>query len=40
LCPTSRCPRRFTLLVSVAELRVVGTSVEARMVVLDVAKQA
>jgi putative phosphoesterase len=38
--PGSAGPRRFTLPVSVAELIVVGTSVEARVVELDVAKQA
>jgi putative phosphoesterase len=38
--PGSAGPRRFTLPVSVAELIVVGTSVEARVVELEVAKQA
>ena len=38
--PGSAGPRRFKLPVSVAELIVVGTSVEARVVELDVAKQA
>ena len=38
--PGSAGPRRFKLPVSVAELIVVGTSVETRVVELDVAKQA
>jgi putative phosphoesterase len=38
--PGSAGPRRFTLPVSVAELIVVGTSVEARVVALEVATQA
>ena len=38
--PGSAGPRRFTLPVSVAELIVVGTSVEARVVELAVTKQA
>ena len=38
--PGSTGPRRFALPVSVAELIVVGTSVEARVVALEVATQA
>ena len=38
--PGSAGPRRFKLPVSVAELIVVGTSVEARVVALEVATQA